>query len=294
MTHATKRDHWSAIASIWQQVGVPLRPSSDDIGFILDEVAQWSDRKGPPRVLIMGVTPELHDLAWPDGTRLLAVDHTLGMIQAVWPGYPGTALCADWRSLPFREASWDMVVCDGGVTLVDYPSGHIALVETLARVIASGGLCVLRLFTPSRDPEDSHLVLDELLEGKIANLNLLKLRLGMALQHSATEGIAVSDVWNAIHRAVPDFERLAEGIGWPLEHLLAINSYRDSPNRYNFLSVEQVTELFCTDPGGFQLKRLRVPEYELGDRCPTIVLERVDDSGAIQQRPLTGSSSPLR
>ena len=134
----------------------------------------------------------------------------------------------------------------------------------------------LVLVDNSTNPQ-THDKLNELLNGKIANLNILKMRLCMAMQQSAAEGIVLSDVWKAIYSVAPDFEKLAAEIGWPQEHLLAINSYRDSSNRYNFLSLNEVTELFCTDTGGFRLKQVRIPEYELGEQCPTIVLERMND-----------------
>jgi SAM-dependent methyltransferase len=276
--------HWPDIARLWAQVGPPLRPASQDIAIFTETINSWTHDNGPPRALILGVTPELYGLPWPQGTNLLAVDRTQGMIDVVWPGPRNAVVRADWTAIPLRDGSRDVVLCDGGVHLMSHPDGHRKFVRTLHRIVASGGLCIFRLFVPPRQRETPVRVLRDLLEGKISNLNILKLRLGMALQEHIAQGIALGQVWNAIHRAAPDFERLASRIGWPLEHLLAINTYRDSEIRYFFLDPDTVRRLFCDSPGGFEWVTVRVPTYELGDRCPTIVLRRCNmtDTGVAE------------
>jgi SAM-dependent methyltransferase len=272
--------HWPDIARLWQQVGPPLRPSGQDIAILTGILSPRGRDRGAPRALILGVTPELYSLPWPQGTDLVAADHTRGMIDVVWPGPRNAVVCADWTTLPFKDGSRDVVLCDGGIHLLSYPDSHWLFVRTLRRVVAAGGLCLFRLFIPPRRREAPGRVLDDLREGKIPNLNILKLRLGMSLQENVTRGTALGQVWNAVHEAAPDFERLASRIGWPLDHLLAINTYRNSEIRYHFLDLDEVRRLFCDDPGGFELVTIQVPTYELGDRCPTIVLRRTTESAA--------------
>jgi hypothetical protein len=109
----------------------------------------------------------------------------------------------------------------------------------------------------------------------VSSLNVLKLRLGMAMQEDIEAGTQLRRVWEKIHQFEPDFPRLAARVGWPLDQLLAINTYRDCPAKYCFLSVADVCRLLCEGPGGFAVESVRVPSYELGDRCPTLVLRRV-------------------
>jgi hypothetical protein len=135
-------------------------------------------------------------------------------------------------------------------------------------------LCIFRLFVPPQERESPAAVLQTLLEGRISNLNILKLRLAMSLQESATTGVQLKKVWCAIHEIAADMEILAEKIGWPIEHLLAMNVYGCSTARYSFVTVNQVIDLFCLNPGGFNLNCIHVPSYELGERCPTIVFQR--------------------
>ena len=269
-----KAGHWANVARQWKQVGPPLRPSSQDLAFCVKWIERWASARGAPRVLILGVTPELYRLPWPAGTDILAVDHTPAMIKALWPGPPKCALSAEWTAMPLPPASRDLVLCDGGAHLLAHPEGHRAWVRELRRVLSPGGLCLLRLFVPPRRRETPAAVLQDLLDGRIANLNLLKLRLAMALCEDAARAVELRLVWDTLHAVAPDLRRLAVRIGWPADHLSAINTYRDCRDRYSFLTVAEVRRLFCGRPGGFAFEGMDVPTYELGDRCPTVVLRR--------------------
>jgi len=69
-------------------VGAPLRPSRQDIDLLQRFVAEKHDLAAcaSPRVVLLGVTPEIATMRWPPETCLLAVDRHLGMIENIWPG----------------------------------------------------------------------------------------------------------------------------------------------------------------------------------------------------------------
>lgn len=263
--------HWAQISQTWSQVGSPLRPSEEDIAGFRGVIRQWT----APRALIFGVTPELYRLPWSEGTDLKAVDNTPKMIDTIWQGEPGQVICGDWRALPLEKASRDVVLCDGGFHLVSYPEGQRRFVESVKSVLVPGGVCAIRLFSPPRYPEEAATVLEEFLAGRIANLNILKLRLGMAMQVDPSVGVRLGTVWDAV-AALGKFEELAKKCGWPLEHLESLNSYRGSDNRYCFVTPSQVETLFTREVGGFEMESLSYPSYELGERCPIIVFRRVN------------------
>jgi SAM-dependent methyltransferase len=274
LSYQEKRDHWSDIARQWEQIGPPLRPCIQDIAYYSDAVDLWVRGNGVPRAVILGVTPELYRLPWPKGTDVLAVDHTREMIDTVWPGPREAAICADWTNLPLDSATRDIVLCDGGLHLLAYPQSQQKLVRNLHRIVKPNGLCVLRLFILPSQRESTDAVLQDLLAARISNLNILKLRLGMAMQEDIKQGVQLADVWDEIHRAAPDLGRLAMHVGWPLEHLQAINTYRDCLKRYHFFGLTEVRRLFCENPGGFAVETVHVPTYELGERCPIVVFRR--------------------
>jgi hypothetical protein len=270
-----REDHWAEMARQWRQAGPPLRPSTQDLGFCRDAVREWHRNSGvAPRVLLLGVTPDIYRLPWPEETDILSVDRSQPMIDIVWPGPKESVLCADWLSMALPDNSRNISFCDGGLHLLSYPQEQQQFVQILRSLLSDKGLCIFRLFVPPQQRESPDAVLKDLLEGRISNLNILKLRLAMSLQNRAEQGVELNKVWCAFHEITSDLKGLAEKIGWPVEHMMAINMYRDSTARYSFVTVDQVCDLFCGCSGGFKLRYLHVPSYELGERCPTIVLQR--------------------
>jgi SAM-dependent methyltransferase len=265
--------HWPAAAHCWAELGPPLKPHSEDLDTYDELLATFPQQDGPLRALLLGVTPELYFLLARRNALVLAIDHTQAMISAVWPGSPSEVLCAQWQKMPLPSTSYDLAFCDGGFHLQTYPHQQDSLAEELGRVIVPGGIVAFRLFVPPRQPESRTAVLEALLTGQIPNLNVLKLRLGMALQDEPSSGVRLGDVYREVAAIEPSLSSLAERLGWPLQHLSAIETYRDSPIRYHFVNEAQVVESFRH--GGFHLVCLRYHHYELGDRCPIAVFRRM-------------------
>lgn len=265
--------HWQAIARRWSQVGSPLRPAPEDVEIFQGIVDEWAATHGSPRVLLFGVTPEIYQMAWPAGTDFAAVDRSEAMIGGVWPGPAEAVTCASWLEVPHEDASRDMMFCDGGLHLLPWPHDQRALAREVARLVSRGGLFVLRLFAPPSEHETPESVLADLLAGNIRDLNVLKLRLGMSLQEAHGRGVKLAKVWQTLATAAPDFPSLARRIAWPVEHLLAINSYKDSSDEYCFVTSEQAIETFCGE-GNFEVVRIAYPEIVLGERCPILILRR--------------------
>jgi len=259
----------------WEQLDVPLRPCAEDLAAFSAAVRRWTGNGAAPRSLMLGVTPELYRMAWPEGTRVAAVDHSRAMIDAVWPGRRGSAVCGDWTTLPLPARSRDVVVCDGGISMVAYPHDSRRMAEELKRIVAPGGLFVVRLYTPSDQRETVSKVQAALLAGRIANQSLLKVRLWMSLAADVSAGVRLSDVWDAIHEVAPDLRKLARRIGWRVEQLPLIDAYRGCAKRYYFPNIEQVHSLYRGSPGGFQLEAVISPSYELGEHCPLVIFRRV-------------------
>ena len=266
----TSQSYWPDIAKRWDKVGPPLRPTAPD----LDAYGEALGRTVKHRAVILGVTPELYRLSSP-GADVVAVDHTLGMIDAVWPGPPGRAIYGDWTKMPLAPASRNVALCDGGFHLLSSPHGQAALVDNLRHVLAPGGIFVVRLFVPSLRPETADAVVDDLLTGKVSNVNVLKLRLAMALQREASSGVELATVWASLFGSGMTSRELAEQTGWDPADVVALDSYRDCPTRYSFVSLAEVTELFCRRTGGFEVVAVRTPPYDLGERCPTVTLRKL-------------------
>ena len=92
----------------------------------------------------------------------------------------------------------------------------------------------------------------------------------MALQPDAEVGVVLADVWDALHARESDFEALSRRRGWPVDEVRTIDAYRGVEARYSFPTLGSLCGLF-TD-AGFSVLEVSHPSYELGDRCPSLVL----------------------
>lgn len=264
--HSMSDDHWPLHARAWSRVGPPLRPCAEDIAIVEREVAAWANGRRVD-ALVLGVTPELVAVALPAGSTMVAVDKQSSMIDALFePAAHRRALVGEWLAMPLPDTSIDLVLGDGGLSLFSFPGEYRAFSLELARVMRPGGLVVLRVFTAPRVAED----LDDIRAAlpSIGSFDALKWRIAMAIQRDHSVRVAaIRDMFDAL---VPDRTELAARTGWRRDVIDHIDIYRDSPASYSFPTLDQVratlapfTEIAC-----------HVPSYELGERCPTLVLRR--------------------
>lgn len=254
----------------------PLRPCAEDIAIVHAAINARLPGFGKARAtaVVAGVTPELCHLNSAALEQVVAVDQSPDMIGCIWPGRlrPGDAvICANWRRMPLAASSADIVLADGSLTPLPYPSGCSQFMREVRRILAPKGWCVIRCYTQPAQRERAENVLKQLNEGRIGSIHVLKFRLAMALQASAGEGVAVRAVWQTLNRVWPDLAALAEHLHWPLPEVHTIEPYREADTRYTFPTLEEYRAIF--QQGGLRVVETFVPTYELGERCPTMVLE---------------------
>lgn len=268
---------WSKHARQWDRVGQPLRPTKDDVAHVESCIAAWSTRhdRAAPRVLLLGVTPELAKLNWPSGTKLVALDRAPAMIAAVWPGDTcwRHALCADWFDAPFAPASWDLIVGDGALNMLPTMAHYPRAIATLEHLLAPGGRLLLRLFARPARPETVTEVLRALDTGEIDNFHIFKWRLAMALHGNSDGGVRLADIWQAWHDGVKDPRALAARRAWPTHTLETIDAYRDQATRYTFPTLAELRTLLSAN---FVEDDCQLPDYDFGQCCPRFVLRPAD------------------
>ncbi|MGH8671833.1 MAG: methyltransferase domain-containing protein [Burkholderiales bacterium] len=265
--------HWNKHARQWQHIRPPLRPCREDIDILERAIAIWhrSRQSGSIRALLLGVTPEIATLCWLKRTDLLALDLSHAMLHNVWPGsrLAAVAACADWARMPLADGSRDVVVGDGCYTLLGYPQGYREVTTEVRRVLSADGLFIMRFFVRPDQPEPLENVWFDLRAGCIGNFHILKWRLAMALHGSLEEGVRLADVWEAWSTSVPDHTALGESLHWPVEEIATIDAYRGVAARYTFPTL---AEARATLSAAFSEIGCHVPSYELGQRCPTLVM----------------------
>jgi hypothetical protein len=245
-------------------------------------IDEWGRRTGrtDPTILLLGVTPELCRIDIGRDGRVIATDRSVDMIRGVWPGRVRTrdgSLTADWRDLPIAAGSIDVALADGSLTNLFFPSGYAAVCSELRRTFAEGGLWIARCFVQAGSPESVADVLSGLSTGRAGGFHAFKWRLAMALQTDPRAGVVLGDVWNALAAAEPDLDTLAERCGWRIESVRTIEAYRGLATRYSFPSLGELRAVI--DDARFSILDVFIPDYELGDRCPTIVAAPAQSAG---------------
>ena len=267
---ASSHPHWSDAAYHWRHYGSPLRPCAADIAAMeaLIDRARASHRARPLKAILLGVTPEIATMAWPEGTELVAVDRSPAMIGHVWPGdVTGRrrAICADWFDFTWRAEAHDVVIGDGIFSILDFPRQHLALAASIRESLAPDGVFVTRLFVQPARSESPEAVFADLRANRIGSFNAFKLRLAMALQPTASAGVRMGDIYDAWNSAGIDAQVLAAMTGWSREEIETIRPWKGKDSRLVFPGA---TEWDIAMSEFFVKHDERVPAYELGERCP--------------------------
>ncbi|MDD5563061.1 MAG: methyltransferase domain-containing protein [Thermoanaerobaculaceae bacterium] len=271
----TYDDRWEGLSQYWHVFRAPQRPSREDIDTLQRLVAESASfTQSPlPRVLMLGVTPEIATIGWPAGTQLLALDSSPGMIRNVWPAREvpgGVAALADWGAMPVRDAAVDFAVGDGFLTSVPYPDGFRAVVAELRRVLKETGTFVMREFARPEVREPLDTIFRDLREGRVVEPGPFAWRLAMALHGDLEAGCRIGEVCDAWHDNVPEPLELTRSLGWPPDSLSWLESFRGTKDRMWFPTRDEVRTVFSPD---FEQVECLVPGYTDGERYPTVVFK---------------------
>jgi SAM-dependent methyltransferase len=273
LSGARRTGSWRGFEGVYANLGSPLLPSVEDRHFLEYAICEWvAAHPGETlQALLLGVTPGLAGISWPQRSFLLAVDRSESMIASVWPGNVPSirgAIRADWLALPVRDRSLDLVAGDGSRIALRYPDGYRTLARAIRSVLRPGGVLVLRAFVRPPVAEDPGDVIAEL--PRHASFHQFKLRLLMALQASPEEGVQLDHAhryWTACNI---DRAALALETGWRREEIDTMDRYRGLDDVYTFPTI---AELLALTAEFFAATSIFVPSYPLGECCPSLVMQ---------------------
>ncbi|MGE0723038.1 MAG: class I SAM-dependent methyltransferase [Alphaproteobacteria bacterium] len=266
--------NWRQASGQWSAMGSPQRPGTADIDAARQVIAGLGGpRDAPPVAAILGVTPELASLPWPTGTRLLAIDNSRPMIDALWPA-PGApagarAICADWRAMPIADGALDAVVGDGCYAAVALPDEGQTVSRELRRTLRPNGIVAIRTYLRPAAPDDLEALRARLAGGGIGSVHALKWLIAFAVQPSTAVGAKLADIWDAWQSLAPAAAALAGRPGWRAEEIASLGRYRGNTTRYHFPTIDEFRAIFADD---LQEAACITKDYELGDLCPTFIL----------------------
>src|SRR5215475_2436133 len=117
---------WSTFHVRWRRLTPPLRPDPAVCDAVTSLVADKCDR-----ALLLGATPELTRVA----SRVASVEWKRETLAFVWPGNDAgrQAVQADWRELPYGDASFSCAIGDGSLNCLEYPRGYRHVGAELSR-----------------------------------------------------------------------------------------------------------------------------------------------------------------
>lgn len=266
--------HWGVMAYHWEAYDPPLRPSPFDIAAMEHSVRAWrgeSDARGP-RVLMLGVTPEIAGMQWPAATKLMAIDRSEAMIAQVWPGDVAgmrTAIRADWFDYDYGRI--DIVIGDGVFPIMRYPDQYKKLIGKIAVALPARGLFITRPFLQATERETSATVVRDLVEGRIGSIHAFKFRLAMSMQFRTEDGVRHGDVFEAARRAGIDCDTLAARTGWSELEIDTLRIYEGKDARLYFPNGEEMASLMAEHFDTVDAARF---DYEMAERCPVMTYRR--------------------
>lgn len=232
--------------------------------------AAITGRQGP--ALLLGVTPQLADIV-PD---LTAVERNPSVIASRWPGDTPQrrALLADWREMHFAPAAFALCIGDGSLNAMDSLGSVAAMLARLTTFLASGARLALRVYLTPDTVESVAAVFAAARARQISSFSALKWRLAMAMvQEQGDPSIAVRDIFTRFADGVADRGAFALETGMDRESIDAIDIYRESAEIYCFPTA---AELRAAMPGDLEVVSFASSgRYELAERCPILVLDRV-------------------
>ncbi len=184
--------YWQNLSYQWRQVAPPIRPSGKDIKIYEKFLRQSLKNKKEPKILILGATPEMRDLAAKFNAQTTVCDISVDMIMAmaqlmknkkahqkeIW-------IKGSWVNTPFKENYYDAVLGDGVASNVSWQE-YKAWWNNIYQSLNTKGVFVSRIFYAlKRDKIGRDEILDVLLarvfkkmeKGKInlSELNILLL-----------------------------------------------------------------------------------------------------------------------
>lgn len=261
------QSHWNDYHRAWSRIGPPLRPDADVVEAFRQAIAGHDDR-----VLLLGVTRELADL----GKELIAIDKNEGMVANVWPGDTAQrrAETGNWMALPYAKENFTAVIGDGAANFPTYPENLRAFFAEIARVLVQGGVLALRVFARPEYPEAIGEIHEHVMRRGIASFHAFKWRLAMAVvAREGSPNIAVTTIRDNFDRMFYDRRALSDATGWPMEDIETIDAYKGSSDVYTFPTIGQFKSAI---PDSFRaIRTMDSGSYELADRCPLLVMERV-------------------
>ena len=249
---------WHKHSESWNKLHSPFRPAPSD-------VAHYRSLIGEGRVMMMGVTPELHAAF----TDITAFDRDEAMIAKIWPGNTLTrkVIKADWLRIEyFRSPGFDAVLGDCALPMLGDLDRMRLFQSRCYDWLKPGGVFVQRLMERPATPYTRADLLDIMSRPAKINFHAFKWMLCMVI--AAESGYVVRDTDRLVlfNELCSDRDALCAATGWNRDAVDTMDLYAGGEYAVAFCSREEI--LSTIPEGAADIQFVNMTDYDLAENCP--------------------------
>ncbi len=142
--------YWFNLANYWRQLGPPIRPSKMEIKNYEQFLPLAIKKRKKLKILILGATPELRDLAHKYQAEVTVVDINWQMIMAMrelmkYKNKPEIWVKSGWTAVPLADNYYDVILGDGVVGNISQNDSR-QWWQHLNEFLKNGGYFITRIF----------------------------------------------------------------------------------------------------------------------------------------------------
>jgi len=268
----SNKEIWAQQSLRWKNVGLPTRPTPEDIEMMHELVIKHNRKL--EQIAVLGVTPEVVQIPWPEITKLRAFDLSKEMIASLWEPNKNVlseVIHADWQALPLLDDSIDLFVGDGCLTALPGIEIGAKVFREVFRCLNPEGRLIMRCFIRPKSNETLEQIIADVNSQQIHFFGSLKWRIAMAICDADTATVVPSQIIKVFNECFPDRESLSSQTGWDIGTINTIDSYRDMLNAFTFPSMSQIEYM---SNAVFHFEEIKYGSYELSSRCPVISFQK--------------------
>lgn len=152
--------------NVWGSLRVPVRPGSEGLDLYRNQMEILTEK----RVLVLGATPELIDMAIElNAQKIVSVERSPEIIEAMkqlgrrdWTNVQ--LISGDWlEERPEFYSSFNYVACDGGLLFLQYPGHWELLFKLVNRYLTSDGVFVAKEWAEPPGERDYNRFIEEMI-----------------------------------------------------------------------------------------------------------------------------------
>ena len=266
----TGDDHWSNVAKQFGQTKPPLRPGPWDTELFSSLLRQQHEISPLKHALLLGVTPEIATLKWPDECYLVALERAVSMIDNHWPGdieNQRSVHCGDWFDIPGTLSNLDVIIGDGCFSLQEFESGYHQLCRSLCPPLSSQGALIIRCFVNSESDKRLVDLLSDIDCSQCFSMEEVKSLLFSALASRESPHVKVRDIWSLWKQLVYE-KNISIELMAKVAESGSFDYYENSQLRLSIPYVDDVKKLL-----GEHFKNVEVfySDYKLASFCPILL-----------------------